>query len=902
MGESFSGAEGCAREVTLRKYITENIDRAIAEGWIRVHYQPIIRGATGHVCSEEALARWKEPGGTELFPDDFIPVLEDAGLIDGLDLYIIDRIIDDFNIRKAAGLYLVPVSVNLSRVDFENCDIVEEIKRRTDEAGLDRRLLQIEITESTMGSDFDRMKTQIGLIRESGFKILMDDFGSGYSSLDFLQRTDFNAVKLDLNFMREFETNEKTRIIVTRLVRMITALGMETIAEGVETDAQFEFLREIGCAKMQGYYFCPAISIEDILARYREGRQIGFENPDEIAYYDRISGISLFELDQENAEDETALQKYFDTIPVAILEYNGEKVRIVRCNRNFKEFLTEVFGIRDFTRGTDHAPRLRERNSGVFELFEQCRGFDRRLMFEDAIGADFGINGFIRHCADNEISGYSAFTVAILSTSDMSESPGVTFARAARALLSDYLSLYYVNEKTDDFIEYTPDAEHSNLSVERHGRDFFNESARDALDAIYPGDRERFIADFNKDNILNILRENGSFALSYRLMLEGEPIYVSMKAVRIDPDHIVIGVSNVDSYMRHKEALERAREESLTYTRITALSGEYIAIYTVDPSNDDYIEYSATKAYEDLGLDKTGKDFFESTLRLAEDTVFPEDLQAFRMICTKDNIMRDIRENGLFEFDYRLLIDGEPVHVSLKAALVEEKDGPRIIVGVSNVEERYKRSQEYEASLQEARDLAAVDSLTGVKSKRAYLDAEALLNEEISSGLDPEFAIVMLDLNGLKAINDAHGHQTGDNFLKAGCRAICDIFGHSPVYRVGGDEFVVIARDRDYEHIHELVGEMHDHNLRCIRSHSAAAFGDISEAKLMSIDAASHDRDSSKEHDYENANAGQVYDFDPDDIVIACGMARYEGDMYVSDVFDRADLAMYENKKELKSR
>ena len=896
----------------LRQYIINNIDRAIAEGSIKVCYQPVIRGSTGRVCSEEALSRWKEPDRPVIYPDVFVPVLEETGLIGKLDLYVIDSILESIKVRRDAGLYVVPISVNLSRADFDSYDMVEEIRRRVDESGTDRRLIVIEITESVFGADFEMIRHQVDRFRKLGFRVCMDDFGSGYSSLDFLQKTDVDALKLDLNFMREFESNAKTRIIVTQLIRLLSALGLDTVAEGVETEGQFEFLREVGCTKMQGFYFCEAIPVEGIIERYREGRQIGFENPEETEYYETLGRISLFDLDDDRTEDTSALQKYFATLPVAILEYNGETVRILRCNRSYKRFLSDAFGIDSSERGYDHSPKLHEAHAGIYELFERCRGLDRRLLFEERLNDRVNINGYIRHYADNDITGYSAFTVVILSNRTAEDSAGVSFARAARALSADYINLYYVNDSTDEFIEYRPDAEHSNLSVERHGRDFFKISRNDAQKAIYPEDLGRFLSDFYKENIQEILSATGTFTLSYRLVTEGEPIYVNMKAVRVDEEHIVIGVNNVDAYMRHKEALERAREESMTYARITALSGEYIAIYTVDPVTEEYIEYSATKAYEDLGLDKTGKGFFDVTLDLAEDTVYPEDLPAFRMVCTKENIMRDIEQTGLFEFNYRLMIADEPVHVSLKAAVVEEKDGPRIIVGISNIEERIRRSQEYESSLMEARRAVTIDGLTGVKNKHAYLSAEAELNEQIEKGVQPRFAIVILDLNGLKEINDQHGHQTGDNFLKAGCRAICDIFDHSPVFRVGGDEFAVIARGRDYERLDELIEEMSMHNERCISARKAAAAADLSHtadavddaeaARKMTITAGSYDRDSKTERDYSEANAGQIFDFDPADVVIACGMARFEGDASVAAVFDRADLAMFENKKYLKSK
>ncbi|MBR0379561.1 MAG: EAL domain-containing protein [Mogibacterium sp.] len=895
------------RDMTgMQRYIVENFEKALGGGWLRVWYQPVIRGSNGRVCSEEALSRWIEPDGAIIYPDVFVPALEEAGLIHMLDLHVVDRIVKDLERRREEGLYTVPVSFNVSRADFELCDMVEEVRKRVDDAGINRDLMTVEITESVLGSDLEQIRQQIGRFRSLGFRVCMDDFGSGYSTLGFLQKTDVDALKLDLNFMREFNSNSKTRLIVTQLVRLISALGMDTIAEGVETEEQFEFLREIGCTKMQGFYFCEAIPIEEILARYAEGRQIGFENPDETEYYETLGRISLFDLDDITSEERDpdgtkSLQKYFASLPVAILEYNGENIRVARCNRSYKDFLRDTFHLDDEKRKSNHLPGLGDKGSEITELMERARGKDRRILFEEKISEKDSINGFIRHSADNPVTGYSAFTIAILSNKDFEDSSGVTFARAARALSIDYINLYYVNCITDEFTEYDPDAEHGNLSVERRGKDFFSSARADAARAVYPQDLERFLAEFTKKNVLEILEQQGTYTLSYRLMKDGRPIYVNMKAVRVDDEHLVIGINDMDAYMRHQEALERAQAERTTYARITALAGNFIAIFTVDPVTDDYVRYTSTAVFDTYGIDNRGTDFFNETLRLAMDTVYAEDLEGFRLVFNKENILRDIRQTGLFELNYRMVMEGKPLHVSLRAAIVEEKDGPRLIVGLNNIEDRIQRSKEYENSLREARAMITTDGLTGVKNKAAYLNAEAELNDEIKLGGQPEFAIVVADLNGLKEINDQHGHQTGDNFLKAGCRAICDIFDHSPVFRVGGDEFAVIVRGRDYEDLDALIEEMAAHNERCIQARKVKT-GGYSAAKQMTVTAGSFDRDSKVERDYSDASAGEIYSFDPEDVVIACGMARFEDDTDVAAVFDRADLAMFENKKELKSR
>ena len=247
-GSSFSYYSNEMRDEAIRKrYILENFDRAIREEWIQAYYQPIVRAMNGRVSDEEALARWIDPEKGFLSPGEFIPYLEEAGLMHKLDLYMLDRTLEKICRQEKIGLHIVPHSINLSRSDFDACDIAEEIRKRVDAAGVSREKITIEITESVIGSDFEFMKKQVERFREMGFPVWMDDFGSGYSSLDVLQSIRFDLIKFDMSFMRKLDEGSSGKIILTELMKMATALGVDTVCEGVETEEQVRFLQEIGC-------------------------------------------------------------------------------------------------------------------------------------------------------------------------------------------------------------------------------------------------------------------------------------------------------------------------------------------------------------------------------------------------------------------------------------------------------------------------------------------------------------------------------------------------------------------------------------------------------------------------------------------------------------------------------
>ena len=432
-----------------------------------------------------------------------------------------------------------------------------------------------------------------------------------------------------------------------------------------------------------------------------------------------------------------------------------------------------------------------------------------------------------------------------------------TYSNIVRALSADYTFLYYVNLETDRFVEYNTGGKGREMAEARREDDFFNASRRDARKMLHPADQDVFIKAFTKENILRCINKNGTFTLTYRLLVNGVPSYVNMKATRMEGDekHIIIGVNNVDAQMKYQEEAERIREERITYSRMTALAGNYIGIYTVNPATDYYVEYSATRDYEGLGLTKEGNDFFGVSRAESGRAIYVEDLPRFLSMFTKEKMMEEIRQNGIYELMYRLMIDGTPTYVSLKAALVEEKDGSRLIVGVSNIDARIKREQEYANNLTEARNKANIDALTGVKNKHAYADAEANLDRRIRENQPVAFAVTVCDVNGLKKINDELGHQAGDRFIRNACMIVCKVFAHSPVFRIGGDEFAVISQGADYENIDRLLDQIAEHNQK-------------------------------------NADAAGV--------VIACGMSKFNNDNNVAAVFGRADALMYENKKKLK--
>ena len=477
-----------------------------------------------------------------------------------------------------------------------------------------------------------------------------------------------------------------------------------------------------------------------------------------------------------------------------------------------------------------------------------------KLKFIDAsgrlclLGMCMDVTEIVRMRKENE-QAKAAYQKA-LSTSAVYES-------VVNALAGDYFNLYYVNVETDEYIEYGSRTEKGQHVSEMRGSDFFAETRRNARIFVYKEDQKRFIEKMEKEKLLEEIDKHGTCIFNYRLMIDGTPVYVSMKVTRIDR-HIIIGISNVDAQVKDRMAAERAAEEKKAYDRMSALNGNLIVLYFVDPENEQYTEFSSSREYEDLGIAKEGSAFFRTTYENSLRTIHPEDQALFHSQVTKENILATIKRDGVFVMNYRLMSGDLPSYVQLKASKVEENGKPLLIIGLFDEDAKIRQEQEYARNLTAARKMATIDSLTGIKNKHAYVQWEEKINEDIEEGKQEPFAVVVCDINNLKVVNDLYGHKEGDVCIRNACAKICGIFSHSPVFRIGGDEFVVLLSGEDY----------------CQR------------AKLMEqVNALPKDR--------SKIRIGET---------VAAGMVEYNKSRHTCllSVFEEADKAMYERKQLLK--
>ena len=297
------------------EYVITHIDEAIEKEWIKVYYQPVVRSLTGQLCSAESLARWIDNEVGFIPPDKFVGALEEKKLIHKLDCFIVDRVCRDIHDHLSNDLPTVPVSINMSRLDFIMCDMLKVLEDAVEKYDIPRDYLHVEITESMIVQDEDLMIDIITKFRTRGYEIWMDDFGSGYSSLTLLKDYEFDLLKMDMRFLSSM--NEKAKTLVRYTTGMAKRIGIKTLCEGVETVEQIEFLKSIGCGKLQGYYYSKPLPLEEML-----------ETIDK-------KGITIEERQWRNYYEAASITVHDTDSPLAIAEYKEGHFKTLFVNDPF---------------------------------------------------------------------------------------------------------------------------------------------------------------------------------------------------------------------------------------------------------------------------------------------------------------------------------------------------------------------------------------------------------------------------------------------------------------------------------------------------------------------------------------------------------------------------------------
>lgn len=327
------------------QYIVNNFESALEKGYVKAYYQPVIRTLTERICSVEALARWQDPVVGLLSPFLFINVLEKYRLIHKLDLAILDNICITYNEMRERGLPLHPFSINLSRLDFDEVDMLDAISKILDKHNVPSTAIHIEITESVMLDNTAYFRRIFDSFHDAGFAIFMDDFGSGYSSLNVLKDYSFDVLKIDMRFLSDIGIRSKK--ILASVMNMAKAIGMHTLAEGVETKEQMIFLRNIGCEMLQGFYYSKPMD-GSLYIEYLSKSKLGVEDPAENHYWNSVGQINFLSPDPlndlTNEQIESGDYGFIreNSTALALIEQSGAHVELLYKNEAYEKGLRRI--------------------------------------------------------------------------------------------------------------------------------------------------------------------------------------------------------------------------------------------------------------------------------------------------------------------------------------------------------------------------------------------------------------------------------------------------------------------------------------------------------------------------------------------------------------------------------
>ena len=429
----------------------------------------------------------------------------------------------------------------------------------------------------------------------------------------------------------------------------------------------------------------------------------------------------------------------------------------------------------------------------------------------------------------------------------------------ATRLAENYEAIYYINIETGAFREFSKSDEYASMQVPVGGRDFYEETRLNIDRFVHPDDREFAKNLHQKETMLKLLEDKKSYSYKYRLMINGQQKHYTF-TLMLAPDgkHFIISEKNIDDEITAESLRSKNLNKQVTFTQIAEiLAVNYDVIYYVNIKDSSYISYECRNIYGEVEIQRAGDDFFADSKTDITNIVHKNDLETVLDFVNKENLACTLMNQKGCHLDYRIVAFKKTHYVRM--TVQKTTDESHYIIGIENINDEVKKEKQHLKALNTEKELARRDELTGIKNKTAYNELEKSVQSNIDNGMDYlPFGLVVCDTNDLKKINDSQGHVAGDEYIKQSAKLLCNIFVHSPVFRIGGDEFVVFLRGDDYTNREALMKTLQDQVWENQKSKSGP--------------------------------------------ILASGMADFTPgkDKLVSEIFDRADKAMYKNKRDLK--
>lgn len=724
--------------------ICDESRRALENGEFCVYYQPVYGIKAKRFVSAEALVRWNHPTKGMISPGKFVPVFEKNGFIAELDLYVLEQVCKYMKRREDEGLPKFPISVNISRMSLYDTNLFETISGITDKYNIDPRYFRIEITESAYNDNPAQLLETIGKLREKCYPVLMDDFGSGYSSLNTLKDIPIDILKLDMKFMQGFEKNGKVGTIVTSVSRMAKWLNIPMLAEGVETKEQFDFLVSVGCAYIQGYYFSrpvpeneftQLIAIEEVTGVSAEIERYGL-------------GKEVNELLGSNALVSKLISGAFGGF--GIYEMYDNKLEVIRVNDGYRKIM-------GYTPGSFEEERI-----NIWEMMPPEDAEQSRKACLEAINTDKAVTMTIRRFDKNGRLLYLEGIHRKLGGTEENPIICIAFNDITEQIKSEYQIGRYRSEM-EEILGATgavvTDIDHENGTM-FHAGDLSEYGIY--LDKMqdYMEDASSFENAFHPDDLDKIKRffigkEAGkrSEEIRIRNKTDGEYYWWKFTEVRNVNENgeitRTIGIANnIDSEKRAKTDLEKERANvDAVMSRVS------VGILTVEVTDDHkaHIIFSNDSFWRIIGHDKPEDDEFFGKIY---DGLLKGDV---------NDINRTVSNGGTVNSAYHITrSNGEKAVLEMSVGLSRVDEGNRVyMIIITDITERHNDRQRIESIVRNFHDGLALVNKSGDSVEIVY--ANNKFNAVLNSDADHSQQVISMLETALRT-----GAQTGDVHIMRG--------------------------------------------------------------------------------------------------------------------------------------
>ncbi|MBO6138256.1 MAG: EAL domain-containing protein [Lachnospiraceae bacterium] len=783
----------------MSEYVIKNIDKAVEENYIQVYYHPVARTITGEICAMEALARWNDPEYGLLSPAVFIEALEGARLIHKLDSYIVRKVCEDYKNSQVEGIPFMPVSFNLSRLDFRLCDMIGIINKAASENNVPLDMLRVEITESVIADDRNFMHDIFDKLASLGYRIWMDDFGSGYSSLNFLKDFDFETLKIDMLFLSDF--NDRSRSIITSIVDMAKKIGIHTLAEGAETKEQVDFLRSIGCEKVQGYYFGKPLPYRETLENIQK-RGFKIESLNKRKYYHDIASVNILSatpfISTKKSSPTVSIED--SQIPLAIMSCINDELHYLFANDAYIQELKSI-GISslnmDETLYLDKKARVSENFYALANKANESGNVEV---------TDFIIDNHYCRMDVKRIAGYSDGFALLCMLRNYSKNSMVLQRSSLDETLRSLYSIYNRIELIDLETGYS-----RNLFLSRHIFSDYDkaptaeELQHFAKHEVYAEDYKRFLDFYELETVEERIKKSGLTYLSswFRLKnIDGNYIWTLILLIAVGSKKIM--------------SCERRLDENIQ-TELPRLLG---VPAVASPEPDELLNPSLL--WENMVMSANIPTFWKDSERRfvgankcfldyfglnSVDVLIGKTDEDMNWHLNPDPYKKD-EERVLHSGDYISMAPGKVLSKGVICDILASKcpiykDGK--IVGLMG----YFFDMEFTGKLNSMQEkYSHRDPVTGTLDMCGFLNSGwSFFDAYESSGTD--FAMICLKLSDYAALKNNYGKTWIEHLLKKAADRIVSVMGNIGIIsRPGGGTFMLLVQSDNSEEVEKLIANI----------------------------------------------------------------------------------------------